>query len=158
MMIDSDGAERFLSQKRVAVVGASDEPRNFGRSVYGELRRRGYEVAAVNPNASTVMGDACHPDLASLPAPVDGAIVMVRAEKAVGVVQECIDEGIGHVWLFKGLGGKSAVSDEAVELCRANGVEVVAGACPFMFMAPVGGVHRIHRALRHVNRSVRRAA
>jgi hypothetical protein len=38
-----------------------------------------------------------------------------------------------------------AVSDEAVARCREAGVEVVAGACPFMFDEPVRGVHRLHR-------------
>jgi hypothetical protein len=41
--------------------------------------------------------------------------------------------------------GRGAVSDEAVARCREAGVEVVAGACPFMFDEPVRGVHRLHR-------------
>lgn len=149
-MIDTAGAEAFLSEKRLAVVGASDDPRNFGRSVYEELRTRGYDVAAVNRNATTVLGDVCYPSLASVPGPLDGVIVMVGRARAAAVVEECIEAGVPRVWLFKGI-GKGAVSDAAVELCQTHGISVVAGACPFMFLAPVTGIHRFHRAVKRLS-------
>lgn len=37
---------------------------------------------------------------------------------------------------------------------RDHGVVVVAGACPLMFLEPVGRVHRIHRAGRRSNGSL----
>jgi hypothetical protein len=35
-----------------------------------------------------------------------------------------------------------------VQLCREQGIEVIAGACPLTFLEPVGWFHRVHRAVR----------
>lgn len=155
-MIDTGTVQEFLAQERLAVVGASDDKANFGGTVYKALRDQGYTVTAVNPGASTVAGDPCYPDLASLPSTVDGVIVMVGPDRAVSVVRDCLTLGVPRVWLFKGAGGAGAVSDEAVRLCDEHGVPVVAGACPLMFLEPVGWFHKAHRGLRHLNGSLSR--
>lgn len=157
-MIDERKALAFLALDRLAVVGASDDERQFGNVVLRALRDHGIDAAAVHPTARTVAGAEAHPDLASVPGRVDGVIVMVPAAHAVEVVRDCARLGIGHVWLFKGLGGAGALSDEAVAECERHGIEVVAGACPLMFLEPVGFVHRIHRGARRLNRSLTRAA
>ena len=156
-MIDPRIARSFLAHDRIAVAGASDDPSSFGRKVYEELRKRGYDVFAVNPNATTVLGDECFPALSSLPVRVDGVIVMVNREIAPAVVRDAIDVGITRVWRFKGLGAPGAVSEEAVALCRDAGVDVVAGACPMMFLEPVRGLHRFHRWVRRVDGSLDRS-
>ena len=153
-MITNESIENFLSGHRLAVVGASDEKSNFGGAVYRALREHGYEPVAVNPNATSVAGDPCYPDLRSVPGVVDGVVVMVGRSAAVEVVRTAIDQGIHRVWLFKGLGALGSVSDEAVALCHQAGVEVVEGACPMMFLEPVGWFHRLHRSMRHVNHSL----
>jgi len=89
-------------------------------------------------------GDASYECLSSVPDPIDGVIVMVPAESAADVVRQAVERGIPRVWLHRGA-GKGSVSPEAIELCRANGVAVVDGACPLMFDEPVRGVHCIHR-------------
>ena len=58
------------------------------------------------------------------------------------------------MWLFKGIGGPGALSDEVVRLCEDNGIDVVAGACPLMFLEPVGWFHRLHRSARRHNGSL----
>lgn len=152
-MIDRTAAEQFLTM-RLAVVGASSDLGNFGGTIYRELRKHGLDVVPVNRRLSEIDGDPCYPDLGSLPEPVDGVIVMVGRDAAVDVVRSCVAHGIRHVWLFKGLGGPGAVSDEALDYCRAHGVNVVAGACPLMFLEPVGWFHRVHRAARRLNHSL----
>jgi uncharacterized protein len=147
-VIDVATAIEMLDQPRLAVVGATDHPSSFGRTVYQALRGHGCDVVAVHPRASTVDGDPCYPDLASLPDPVDGAIVMVNRDAALEVVRDCVALGIPRVWLFKGLGGPGAVSPAAVELCEHHDISVVAGACPLMFLDPVAWPHRVHRRVR----------
>ena len=153
-MISTIQAEEFLTHRRLAVIGASDAPGNFGGSVYDELRKRGYEPVAVNPAATTVRGDPCYPDLASVPGEVEGAIVMVRREHAAEVVAECADRGVPRVWLFRGVGGAGAVSGDALAVAHEHGLEVVAGACPIMFLEPVDWIHRVHRAVRRMKGDV----
>ena len=143
---DRRKAEEFLAQHRFAVVGVSEKAGNFGLTIYRELRDKGYDVVPVNPDVATVDGAPCHPDLASVPGVLDGVIVMVPRSVAADVVRECSTVGIPRVWLFRGVGA-GAVSDEAVALCHEHGIDVVAGACPLMFLEPVGSVHRFHRGL-----------
>lgn len=143
-----DAATAFLDAGRLAVVGASDERDSFGRTIYEALREQGIEVVAVHPRGGTVAGDACHPSLLDVPGQLDGAIVMVAAPASVEVVRQVAERGIARVWLFRGVGGTGASSPEAVALAEELGLEVVPGACPLMFLEPVGFVHRFHRAVR----------
>ena len=156
-MIDPAQATAFLSAGRIAVVGASDEPKNFGRTIVKALDDHGIDAVAVHPRATSVSGKPCYPDLQSVPGTVDGAIVMVPKDRAVGVVRDCMERGIPQVWLFKGA-GPGAVSDEAIRLCDAHGISVVGGACPLMFLEPVRGVHKLHRVLRRANGSLAKAS
>jgi len=36
------------------------------------------------------------------------------------------------------------VSDGAVELCRKHGIQVVPGACPYMYLHDAAFFHRVH--------------
>jgi predicted CoA-binding protein len=152
--VDTAAVERFLSGHRIAIVGASNGPKNFGETVYREMRSRGYDVVPVHPTASDLDGDPCATDLASVEGDLDGVIVMVPADRSAGVVRQCIDRGVERVWLFKGIGSDGAVSAEAVELSTEHGLDLVAGACPMMFLEPVGWFHRVHRSARRHNGSL----
>ncbi|HEX9765709.1 MAG TPA: CoA-binding protein [Nitriliruptorales bacterium] len=153
-MLTTSAANAFLAQDRISVVGASDENENFGGALYRALKAHGHQVVAVNPTATTVDGDACYPTLGSVPGSLGGVLIVLRADRAAGVVRECIDRQVQHIWLFKGLGGPGAASEETIRLCREAGVNVVEGACPLMFLEPVGLGHRVHRGLRRLNRSL----
>jgi predicted CoA-binding protein len=157
-VIDPRDVSAFLTGHRIALVGASDDKRSFGNTVYLALRDHGFDVVGVNPNTPTVAGDPCVRDLDAVTGELDGVMVMVNADAALDVVRAAIARGVRSIWLFKGLGAPGAVSDEAVKLCEESNVRVVAGACPLMFLEPVGGFHRTHRFFRHLNGSLGRAA
>ncbi len=152
--VDTATVERFLPGHRFAIVGASNGPKNFGETVFREMKSRGYEVIAVHPTAPDIDGDPCAKDLASVEGDLDGVIVMVPGHRSAEVVQQCIDRGIERVWLFKGIGSEGAVSTEAVDLAMDHGLELVPGACPMMFLEPVGWFHRLHRSARRHNGSL----
>jgi predicted CoA-binding protein len=152
--VSVEDAEAFLAGERIAVVGASDERGNMGGAILRELWLHGHHVVPVHPTARLVGGHRCYPTIGEVPGPVDGAVVVVPGAAAVDVVRQCIAAGVPAVWLFKGIGGEGAASDEAVALCEEAGVAVVPGACPLMFIAPVGAVHRIHRAARRARHSL----
>ena len=72
----NEAASEFLAHKRVAVTGVSRTPKTHGsNNVYRRLRERGYEVFAINPNASDVEGDRCYPDLKSIPGGVEAVVI-----------------------------------------------------------------------------------
>ena len=128
-----EAAAEFLSHKRVAVTGVSRTPANHGSNVvYTRLRERGYEVFAVNPNTDRVEGDACYPDLKSVPEPVDWVVIGTKPERADETMHECVDLGIGRVWMHRAF-GQGSVSDSATEFGRSRGVEVIDGGCPCMY-------------------------
>jgi uncharacterized protein len=155
--VDPGAAAAFLKERRLAVVGASDSAGNFARTVLGALRDRGVDVVAVHPSGRPVDGTVCYGSLAEVPGTLDGVIVMVAPERAVEVVGDCAEHGVPRVWLFKGLGGVGAATDDVVELARELGLEVIAGACPIMFLEPVGWFHRVHRSARRANGSLAKA-
>jgi len=142
-----NAASEFLAHKRVAVTGVSRDPDSHGSNVvFKRLRDRGYEVFAVNPNASEVEGDRAYDDLRSIPGGVEAVVIGTRPELADETMRECVDLGIEHVWMHRGPGAGS-VSKTAVELGRAHGVKVIDGGCPCMFGPTADFGHKTMRRL-----------
>ena len=161
MTVCSAAALQFLEAGRLAVVGASPDKSNFGRTILRELLDHGCDAVAVNPAAAaagvtSVEGVGCYAAIEDVPGPVAGAIVMVGADRSPDVVRACADAGVPRVWLFRGIGSPGAMSDDALRLADERHLEVVAGACPLMFLEPAGLVHRIHRAARRLTGAVDR--
>ena len=130
-------ASDFLAQKAIAVVGISREENGVANGIYRKLRESGHEVYAVSPKAETCAGDPCYASVKDIPVSLDGAFIMTTSEVSTQVVAECIEAGVPRVWMHENAwAGKTAssVSDEAVELCHENGIEVIAGGCPMMFL------------------------
>jgi uncharacterized protein len=141
----SEAASEFLSQKRIAVTGVSRKPKNHGsNTVYKRLRERGYEVFAVNPNASEVEGDHAYHDLGSIPGGVEAVVVGTRPETAEQTMRECAELGIKHVWMHRGPGAGS-VSDAATAYGRQHGITVIDGGCPCMFGPTADIGHKLMR-------------
>ncbi len=147
MSVDLFAVEAFLSGRHIAVVGASDQPSNMGRTMVVALTERGYDVVAVHPTATTVADRPAYADLALVPGPIDGVLVMVPAGRAADVVREAAELGVRRVWLFQGV-GKGAVDREAAIVARGADMTLVEGGCPLMFLSGTGWVHRLHRRLR----------
>ncbi|HEX6074674.1 MAG TPA: CoA-binding protein [Micromonosporaceae bacterium] len=133
MQTIKSAAKGFLSQRRIAVTGVSRSPENHGGNiVYQRLRDRGYQVFAVNPNATEVQGDTCFPNLASVPGGVDAVVIATSPKHADATMRECADLGIKQVWMHRAFGGGS-VSPTATEYGRQHGITVIDGGCPLMF-------------------------
>jgi uncharacterized protein len=140
-------AQEFLARKRIAVTGVSRTPENHGANVvYKRLRDRGYEVFAINPNADEVEGDTCYHDLKSVPGGVEAVVIGTRPDHAEGTMRECVELGIGLVWMHR-LFGPGSVSATATEFGRRHGVTVIDGGCPLMFPPTSDGAHRVMRGL-----------
>ena len=138
-------ATEFLASKRVAVTGVSREPKDHGSNiVYKRLRDRGYEVFAVNPNASEVEGDRAYDGLGSIPGGVDAVVIATRPELAERTMRECAELGIKHVWMHRGP-GPGSVSEAAADYGREHGIAVIDGGCPCMFAPTADPGHRAMR-------------
>ncbi len=141
--------EDFLAQKRIAMIGASRNPKDFSATLFEEMRKRGYEMVPVNPKAVAVMGERCFARVQDVQPPVDTALLMTSADVTDSVVSDCIQAGVRRIWMYRA-GGKGAVSPTAVALCEERGIKVVPGQCPFMFLPKAGGVHAFHGFFRKI--------
>jgi predicted CoA-binding protein len=139
-----DPVDAFLRGKRFAVAGVSRDRNQTGNAVYRKLLKAGYEVVPVNPAAQEVEGVRCYPDLASLPAPVDGVVAVTPPGAGVDLVRKCAEAGIPRIWFHRAF-GEGSVSEAAVAEARARGVQCIAGGCPLMYCSPVDPVHRCIR-------------
>jgi predicted CoA-binding protein len=142
-----EAATDFLSHERIAVTGVSRTPGSHGsNAVYQRLRDRGYQVFAVNPNADTIEGETCYPDLQSIPGGVEAVVIATRPERALATMRESVELGIRNVWMHRGI-GEGSVSVEATEYGRAHGIAVIDGGCPCMFEPAADAGHKVMKAL-----------
>src|SRR5262245_11001336 len=81
----------FLSKRHIAVAGVSRDSQQPANTIYRKLKGTGYQVYAINPNASQVEGDPCYRDLHSVPERVEAIVVVTHPDVAVKVVRECAD-------------------------------------------------------------------
>jgi len=150
-----DKAREFLALKRIALVGISRNEKDFSRGIYRELVRRGYDVVPVSPALGEVEGKPCHARIQDVRPPPEVALLLTSPERTELVVRDCLEAGVRRVWMHRGV-GPGAVSPAAVAFCRANGIEVAAGVCPFMALPGSAWPHRLHAFFRH--RSLRSEA
>lgn len=136
----------FLAQRRIALVGVSRNPKDFSRMLFREMCDRGYDMVPVNPAVSEVESRRCFGRLQEIDPPAEGALVMTAPQDTERVVRDCVEAGVRRVWMHRG-GGQGAVSNEAADFCHKNGIHLVEGYCPFMFLPHTQFVHRVHRFL-----------
>jgi predicted CoA-binding protein len=135
----------FWGLKRIAVVGVSRDPKHFSTAIWQELRQRRYEAVPVNPAADRIDGQQCYARVQDIVPPVQGAVIMTPPHVTEQVVRDCAEAGIPHVWMHRGAGGgPGAVSQSAIAFCEANGIDVVAGYCPYMFLPGTPFFHGLH--------------
>jgi uncharacterized protein len=136
----------FLAQPRIAVTGISANRELTGNIIYRKLKAAGYQVFAVHPSTPTFDGDPCYRDLSAIPGGVDGVVIVNRPELTNAIVRQCAEAGVPRVWMHQSLArAGTSVSPEAVGFCQAQGISVIAGACPMMYIRGADFGHRCMR-------------
>jgi acetate---CoA ligase (ADP-forming) len=90
-----DVMTRLLRPRSVAVVGASGDPAKTAGRPVSYLLKHGFTGAIypVNPKLDRIGEQKCYPDVASLPAAPDVAIVLLGAERAHLAVRDLAQRG-----------------------------------------------------------------
>lgn len=116
--------EEFIKLERLAVVGASRNPRKYGAIVYRDMKSRGYDVVPVNPSIDAFDGDTAYPSLQAIPDPVEGAVFIIPPPKVPQGLRDAAAAGIKYVWLQPG-----AQSSEVLAVAAELGLNLVYNAC-----------------------------
>jgi len=136
-----DNITGFLNQKKIAVAGVSRNGDTAGNLIYKKLRSSGYQVYAINPNASEVEGDIAFENIAAIPDGIDALVIATHPDQAPGLVQQCRAAGVRHLWFHRSM-GQGSYNEEAVRTAEALGMSVIPGGCPMMFCEPVDIFHK----------------
>ncbi len=122
---DSQDIQKILSQYRtVAIVGASPNPERPSHRVADFLKKEGFRVIPVTPNADKVVGETAYPNLTSIPVSVEVVDIFRRSEDVLPIVEEAIAIGAKAVWMQEGI-----VNEEAAAKARKAGLLVVMNHC-----------------------------
>jgi predicted CoA-binding protein len=119
-----DLIKEFISQKRFAVVGATDNPEKNGNRILLNLKSRGYEVYPVNPRLKQIADVSCYPNLSAIPVRVDVVDFVVRPAVTLETLKECRKLGLDRIWLQPG-----SENEAAIEYCHSNKLKVVHSVC-----------------------------
>lgn len=139
-----DAVAAFLAGRRLAVAGVSRSGAQPANAIFRKLRDAGHEVVPINPNADSLEGTTCYPDLAAVPGTLDGLMVVTHPDVAEGLVRQAVARGIRKIWFHRAFGAGS-VSQPALRACAELGVQPIVGGCPLMYCEPVDTVHQCMR-------------
>ncbi len=144
-MASAAAIQAFVSQKALALFGASRGGNKFGNIVMRELKNKDYTVFPIHPEADSIDGVRSYRSLDELPEPAGGAVISVKPEQTLEVVKAVHAAGIPRVWMQQG-----AESKDAIAYCEEHGIDVTSRECILMFLEPVQSIHAFHRFLRRV--------
>lgn len=129
----------FFNPRSVAVIGASREPRKFGRIIMENfVKRFKGEVFPVNPGTGKVMNRTCYDSVKDIPHEVDLAVIVIPAKYVEGVLEECSVKGVKAVVVISGgfseIGEKKR-EDRLLKTAKKYGMRLMGPNCIGVFDA-----------------------
>ena len=139
--------EALLRPKSIAVVGATERPDTWGHWLTRELVTGEFqgEVYPINSRAEAILGQPAFPKVASVPGPVDLAIIAIPAEHVFESIRDCVAKGV-KVALIITAGFSEARADgrtqeqEMASYARAHGLRLVG--------PNISGIMNLHHGLK----------
>jgi acetyltransferase len=128
--------DTFFAPKSVAVIGASEAPGKVGRTIVWNLISSpfGGTVFPINARRSSILGLKAYPDLASLPEPVELAVIVTPAPTVPDLVEECVANGVKAAIIisagFKETGPDGVELERRIlETARRGGMRIIGPNC-----------------------------
>ncbi|MBI9063955.1 MAG: CoA-binding protein [Marinilabiliaceae bacterium] len=134
--------DAFFSTGSIAIAGVSRHEKKFGRVVYNDLRKSGYDVLAINPNLNEIQGDKCYADVNELPEEVESLLIVTPKKETDEVLRNAITKGIKNIWVQQ-----ASDTDRTLKIAEEYNKEIICKKCIFMFAEPVSGFHKFHRTI-----------
>lgn len=128
------GLNAVFQPRRVALVGASDQPDTTGELLCRNLSSFPGELVPVTRSAPTVAGRKAYPRLTAVPGDVDLAVVVVPASAVPTVMRDAAAKRVAAMVVISGGFAESGpeglrLQDELIAASRAGGVRVVGPNC-----------------------------
>jgi len=128
--------ESFFSPKSVAIVGASRQKNKVGYEILANMIGAGYKgkIYPVNPQADTIEGLKCYPDLQSIGQVPELVVIIVPAKIVPAVMQQCVKVGTRAVIIitagFKEVGKEGReLEEQVIQIARQAGIRVIGPNC-----------------------------
>lgn len=124
---DQQISDILHSVKTIALVGASNKEERASFRVMQFMQSKGFKIIPVSPRLAgqTLLGETVYSDLKSLPCSVDMVDLFVNSERVLPVIDDAIALAPQVVWMQIGV-----INQEAAELARNAGIDVVMDRCP----------------------------
>jgi acetyltransferase len=126
----------FFHPRNVAVIGATEAAHSVGRSILSNLKDAPFPgvIYPVNPKRDSLLGLRCYPNIASVPEPVDLAVIATPAATVPGVIRECVAADVPAAIIisagFREIGDRGAeLEREILEEARRGGMRIVGPNC-----------------------------
>ena len=115
----------FLTSPAFGVIGASANREKYGNKVLRCYLQNDKKAIPVNPAETKIEGITCAATIRDLPTDVLSISMITPPAVTAKLVPLAIEKGIKNIWMQPG-----AEQPDAVELCRKNGINVIAdGSC-----------------------------
>ncbi len=135
----------LLAPNSVAIFGASNDPTRISGRSLRYYREAGFKGALypINPTRDTVQGLPAFPDLASVPGPVECAVIAVPANLAVESMEACVRKGVRGVVMFTAgfaeIGPEGRVMQERItQIAHDSGIRLCGPNCLGLFNMHTG--------------------
>lgn len=135
--------QEFLNGKNFAIAGVSRDPKKFGHQVFIDLKKKGYNLYPINPNADVIEEEKCYRDISELPEEVSHLLVVTPKNQTTDVLKKAAEKGIKNVWIQQ-----MSDTPECNTIADENNMCLITGECIHMFAEPVEGFHRFHRGIK----------
>ncbi len=126
----------LFEPKSIAVIGASEQKDSVGRALLENLLDKtfGGVVYPINPNYASILDHQSYPNLASLPGPVDLAIIVTPAITVPEIIRQCVESKVKTAVIvssgFKEIGPEGAqLEQQIIEEAQRGGLRLLGPNC-----------------------------
>jgi len=135
----------LFTMESIALVGASQEPKKVGYSIMRNLLTFPGSLYPVNPRHDTILGRKAYPALASIPGPVDMAVIAVPARTVPQIIEDAGKKRIPLIIIissgFRESGAEGRLLEEQVlAIASRYGIRIIGPNC-LGLMLPHQGIN-----------------
>lgn len=110
--------DHAFKPKRVAIIGASPDPKKIGHQIIKNIIENGYqgEIIPIHPSSPSVLGHKAYKSLTEVPEGVDLAVIAIPAPLVAACMEECGRRKVGAVAVITSGFGEVGKMDEELKL------------------------------------------